>query len=349
MDHQSKEPIAPIEEGAATGEVAEIYENIKRGLQVPFVPNIDKVLAVAPSALKGTWGVFENVLLGSSLPIPLRAMILYSISNANRCQYCGSIHKVTCRSIGVDEHTLAALDSDLAALAPVRVQAIVKFGVKCAMDPHNLSEADYEEVRAQGISDAEMVEIIALAALGNYLDTIADALRFAKEFGLDIVIGGGRDAWKVADLLAASDVPVLLGPVLAMPREEWDPYDAPFVNPSILQDAGVQFAFRSRSSSAARNLPYQAGMAVAFGLSEDDAMVALTGGAAEILGLEKQIGRLEEGLRADLIVTDGSPLQITTAMKMLVIGGREVSLETKHTQLYERYRSRLKDPGQSSK
>ena len=177
MDHQSSEPIAPIEESAATGEIAELYEEIKRGFQVPFVPNIDKVLAVAPNALKGTWGAVDNVLLGSSLPMPLRAMILYSIANANQCQYCGSIHKVTCRSIGVDEHTLAALDSDLAALAPVRVQAIVKFALKCAMDRHNLSDADYEEVRAQGISDAEMVEIVALAALGNYLDTIADALK----------------------------------------------------------------------------------------------------------------------------------------------------------------------------
>lgn len=141
------------------------------------MPNIDKTLAVSPKALAGKWQLFRNVFLGTSLPASLAAMILYTVAAANKCNYCGSIHKVTCRSVGIDENTLAALDSDLAGLSPRRVQAIVAFAKKCATDRHNLSDADYESVREQGISDEEIVEIVSLAALGNYLDTIADSLK----------------------------------------------------------------------------------------------------------------------------------------------------------------------------
>ncbi|MDX2316454.1 MAG: hypothetical protein QNL90_20540 [Gammaproteobacteria bacterium] len=166
-----------IQESEASGEVAAIYEEIQRELGIPFVPNIDKTLAVSPKALAGKWQLFRNVFLGTSLPASLAAMILYTVAAANKCNYCGSIHKVTCRSVGIDENTLAALDSDLAGLSPRRVQAIVAFAKKCATDRHNLSDADYESVREQGISDEEIVEIVSLAALGNYLDTIADSLK----------------------------------------------------------------------------------------------------------------------------------------------------------------------------
>ncbi len=175
-------------------------------------------------------------------------------------------------------------------------------------------------------------------------DQIADAVRFVRSEGLRGVIGGGREAWKVAKLLAAAEVPVLLGPVLSMPMNGWDPYDAPYSNASILHDAGVRFAFTSSSSSAARNLPYQAGMAVAYGLPEDAAIAALTRNSAEILGFGDELGSLETGKRADVIVTNGSPLQVRTAIDAVIIGGREISLDTKHTRLYERYRTRLLEP-----
>ena len=103
-------------------------------------------------------------------------------------------------------------------------------------------------------------------------------------------------------------------------------------------------AFRTGSAFNARNLPYNAGMAVAFGLSEEDALHALTAGAADILGLEDEVGRLAPGLRADVFVTEGSPLQITTRVRQVFVGGRDVGLKSKHTELYETYRDRLHDP-----
>lgn len=119
----------------------------------------------------------RNVLLSTSLPMTLASMILYSISAANKCRYCSAIFKVTCVTVGIDEGALAALDSDLEDLTPMRAQVIIKFARKCALDRTNLSEADFDEVRAQGIGDGEIAEIVSLAALGNYLNTVADSLR----------------------------------------------------------------------------------------------------------------------------------------------------------------------------
>lgn len=169
--------ISGVQENEATGEVSGLFDEIRREMGIPFVPNIHKALANSPRVLEGSWRALHNVFLQTSLPTSLAAMIMYTVAAANKCNYCGSIHKVTCRTTGIDEDTLAALDSDLSTLAPERTQTIVEFARKCAVDRHNLTDADYEKVRAQGISDEEIVEIIALAALGNYLDTIADSLK----------------------------------------------------------------------------------------------------------------------------------------------------------------------------
>jgi imidazolonepropionase-like amidohydrolase len=178
---------------------------------------------------------------------------------------------------------------------------------------------------------------------------IADALDFADTHGLWAIISGGREAWKVADRLALADVPVLLGPVLAMPMGRNEPYDSPFACAGLLERAGVRFGFRSGSAWNVRNLPYNAGMAVAYGLDEQAALYALTAGAADVLGLTDTLGQLAPGLRADVVVSDGSLLQITTRVHSVFIGGRDVGLESKHTRLYETYRDHLHDPGRPSK
>ena len=166
-----------IEEAEASAEVTELYDEIRREMQIPFVPNIDKALAISPNALRGEWEVLRNVFLQTSLPMSLAAMILFSISAANKCGYCGPMMKVTCMTLGIDEETLVSLDSDLESLSPRRVQAIVKFATKCAMDRANLGDQDFEDVRQQGVSDSEIIEVISLAALANYLNTIADSLK----------------------------------------------------------------------------------------------------------------------------------------------------------------------------
>lgn len=170
-------PVAPVEEEDATGEIAEIYDAVKKAMQVPVVPNIDKILANSPPALKGTVNLMGDLYMGSSLPQPVVAMLLYSISLARSCQYCSSFHRLTCRMVGVDESMLAAVGNNLGSVTPERVQAIVAFGVKAAMSTNELTDADYDKLRDMGISDGEIVEIVALSGMGVYLNIVADALK----------------------------------------------------------------------------------------------------------------------------------------------------------------------------
>jgi uncharacterized peroxidase-related enzyme len=167
----------PIEETHASGEIADIYGEIQRALGTPFVPNLDKILANAPNTLRGLWAALDEIFLKSSLPASLSAMILYSVSAANNCQYCAPVFKATCMSAGIDAETLAALDRDLDGLSPARVQAIIKFALKCARDRGHLGDADYEAIRAQGVTEEEILEIIALAGLANFLNTFSDSLK----------------------------------------------------------------------------------------------------------------------------------------------------------------------------
>ncbi|MGE5569239.1 MAG: amidohydrolase family protein [Rhodospirillales bacterium] len=169
---------------------------------------------------------------------------------------------------------------------------------------------------------------------------IKDAIAFAEREKLRIIISGATDAWKVAADLKAKNIPLILGPTLELPAEEDDPYDKPFTAPGELHRAGVKFAFGSFSTQFARNLPYQAAAAVAFGLPYEEGLKALTLNAAEIWGVADQIGSIDKGKWADLIVTDGDPLEVRTQVKMEFIKGRAVDLSNKHLRLYQKYLER---------
>lgn len=177
---------------------------------------------------------------------------------------------------------------------------------------------------------------------------IESAVAFAEEQGLEIILAGMRDGWEVADLLAEKDIPVILGRVASLPNQEDDPYDRPYRNAGALNAAGVKIAFGSGAGGgfgpggphSARTLPYEAGMAVAFGLPVEEALRALTLYPAEMLGLGDRLGTVEEGKIANLMVTNGNPLDFTSRVHHLIIGGREVSTDNMHRSLYERYRAR---------
>jgi imidazolonepropionase-like amidohydrolase len=144
----------------------------------------------------------------------------------------------------------------------------------------------------------------------------------------------------VADLLKKENIPVILESIVALPVREDDPYDARFTLPRDLARAGVRFALTSPSSSDVRNLPYEAGFAQAYGLSHEEALKAVTVNPAEILGVADRMGTIEPGRIADVVVTDGDLLEIRTQVKNLFIAGKNVSLETRHTRLYQKYLNR---------
>ena len=169
---------------------------------------------------------------------------------------------------------------------------------------------------------------------------IKAAIAFVGEMKLKAIISGGIEAYKVADQLKAKNIPVLVGPVLRMPVNEDDPYDAAFSNAGLLSKAGVKIAFQTNDSAYSRNLPYHAGMAAAFGLPKDEALKAVTIYPAEIFGVADRVGSIEQGKIANLIVTDGDPLEIRTQIKHVFINGRDIPLTSRHTELYEKYKAR---------
>jgi imidazolonepropionase-like amidohydrolase len=171
--------------------------------------------------------------------------------------------------------------------------------------------------------------------------TILAALRFAREAQLDAVLFGALEGWKVADELAAAGLPVVVGPVLALPRSRYDPCEAPYANAAVLLRAGVEVAIQSADDENPRNLPFHAAMAAAHGLPPLEALRAITLTPARILGVEDELGSLEPGKIADLVVTEGDLLETTSPVRRVFIDGRPVDMQDRQRRLYRESVERL--------
>ena len=169
---------------------------------------------------------------------------------------------------------------------------------------------------------------------------IRDALEFAAKQKIRIVLMESRELSKLAPEIKAKNIPVILGPTLDLPLSEDDPYDSAFTLPAELYKAGIKFAFGTFENEFVRDLPYSAAVAVNFGLPYDEALKAITINAAEIWGVANEVGSIEPGKLADLMVTTGDPLETPTQVKHLFIKGKEVDLTNKQTRLYEKYMNR---------
>lgn len=175
---------------------------------------------------------------------------------------------------------------------------------------------------------------------------IEAAVNFCKRFDLKMILLGGRDAWKLSDLLVLNRVPVILYQTHALPFREDEDYDLPFKTPALLKEAGVKFCITKISSDMwdIRNLPFFAGTAAAHGLSKDDALKSITLWPAEILGIDKNYGSLEKGKSATLVVSKGDILDMQSSIiEWMFIDGRKVDLDDKHKKLYRKYEARYEE------
>ena len=202
-------------------------------------------------------------------------------------------------------------------------------------------------------SGADVRRDLALEAMAKVVDreipvllsangerNIRNAVEWAERQSIRFVITGGREAWRIADWLAERDVSMILSPTQAMPSGADASYDEAYANAGKLHAAGVKIAFATFNSADSRTLPYEAAMAVPYGLPREAALEAITRNAAEMLGLDDRIGTIEVGKLGNVIVTDGDPLEIQTHVTDLFILGRGVSLDNKHKSLYDKYSSR---------
>lgn len=194
-----------------------------------------------------------------------------------------------------------------------------------------------------------------LAALGPVLDgklplvlevnrasDIEAALRLARDFKLKLIVSGGAEAWMVADQLAKARVPVLLNPLEDLPAH-FETLGSTLENAARLQQAGVLIAFATGDTHNARNVTQAAGNAVANGLPWLDALKALMLNPARIYGMDQDLGTLEQGKLADVVVWSADPLELSSFADQVFIAGRKIPMVSRQTMLRDRYMQALRD------
>jgi hypothetical protein len=170
------------------------------------------------------------------------------------------------------------------------------------------------------------------------------AIDLGKTFGFNMVIVGAVESLQIASILVENNIPVILDNQHALPTTEDDDIDQLYKLPAQLKKAGVLFAINdANDQSKQRNISFNAGTAAAYGLSKEEALSAITLNTAKILGIDDITGSIEMGKDANIIISDGDILdmrgnQVTKAF----IQGRDISLDNKQKQMYERYKHKYK-------
>ncbi|MCX6835951.1 MAG: amidohydrolase family protein, partial [candidate division Zixibacteria bacterium] len=167
---------------------------------------------------------------------------------------------------------------------------------------------------------------------------IEQAIEFAKKRNLRMILMGGNDAGKAADLLVANNIPVVYFATMGLPAHQDDPYDQAYTVPRLLYNAGVKLCLAVGGATGVRNLPFEAGHTVGFGLPADAALRSITLTPAEVLGVADRLGSLEVGKRATIVVSEGDIMDhLTHNVTHLFIDGRAVDLDNKQKELYRKY------------
>ena len=178
----------------------------------------------------------------------------------------------------------------------------------------------------------------------NEVRQIESAINWVKHHNLKMVLVGGKDSWRVTDLLKENKIPVIFTHVMSNPMRRFEDFDQSFKTPQILSQAGVQFCISNSESSFQtphiRNLPYHAAKAISYGLSESEGLRSITLSAAEILGVSNNVGSLDVGKDATLFITDGNILDIRTQVEQIFIQGKIVDISDRHKSLYSKYKEK---------
>lgn len=172
--------------------------------------------------------------------------------------------------------------------------------------------------------------------------SISEIVVMMKKFNITPVIVGGDESWLIADFLKENNVPVMLSKTHDLPNHDHSDIDQPYKTPKLLQDAGVLWCMQMSDAPAnERNLPFQVGHAVGFGLDKETAVTALTLNTAKILGIDKTVGSLEKGKDATLFISTGDALDIRgNNVEHAFIQGREIELNDKQKELYQKFKKK---------
>jgi len=180
---------------------------------------------------------------------------------------------------------------------------------------------------------------LPVIARAQRMDDILTAIRLSEEFHFRLILSRAAEAYKVAATLAAKKIPVIVGPIGTQP-DAIEEQGAIYENAALLAKAGVTVAIESNDTQNVRNLPFQAGLAVRYGMPYAAALSAITSVPARLFGVEAQMGRVASGCSADLAVFEGDPLEPRSKVRFVFIAGREIPLRSYQTDLYDQYRQR---------
>jgi imidazolonepropionase-like amidohydrolase len=169
---------------------------------------------------------------------------------------------------------------------------------------------------------------------------IEAAIALARQYGFKLTLVGGYDAWRLGAALNEIEASVIYTHTLDLPLREDEPIGQAFRVPALLKRAGIPFALGFSSDWDSRNLPLAAGQTVAWGLSKQQALKAITQDAAKILGVDN-LGAIAPGFQANLVVSSGDILDpMSSRIELMFIDGRQVDLNNRHRQLYQKYLKR---------
>lgn len=248
----------------------------------------------------------------------------------------GGIPPAILAQLGLGQRGGAAEDPNKAALD--KMEEIKSFfrQAKAYLQESNHKDVNLKFEAVKGLFDKKQ----KLFAHGDQVKQMLAAVDLAKEFGFDVTIIGGSESWQIADILKANNISVILSPEHALPATEDDDIDQPYKTPAALQKAGVLFALNDTHDEARyRNLSFNAGTAATYGLTKEQALQSITLNTAKILGIDDKTGSLEPGKDANIVVADGDILDMKSSNVVYAfIQGRNVSLDNKQKQLYERYK-----------
>ena len=179
-----------------------------------------------------------------------------------------------------------------------------------------------------------------LFAHADSVGQIEQVIALTKKYQFKLVIVGGYDAWRLASSLREVNASVIYPHTLSLPKRKDEPVDLPFKIPSLLANAGIPFALGFSSDWNSRNLPYAAGYSAAYGLTPEQALKSITLDAAKLLGVE-DLGAIAVGYQGSVVLSEGDILDpMTNKIEAIWIEGRQIDLNNRHQQLYQKYLKR---------
>lgn len=333
-----------IEIGAvrATNDTAEVGPN-NANVRAESAVNPDSELIPVTRA--------NGVLLALSAPAPSATGVIGGTSALLQLDGWSADDMTVAAPVGLHVYWPSAF---VPAGFPEEMAAAQRRAVK---DKRDALQRAFEQARAYAAAPTPELPDLRLEAMRPFVSgekpvffhaqdvqSLDDAMDFIAKYKLRAVLVGAAEAWRVTDRIRAMQTPVILGGTHELPMRRFDPVDAMFSNAAKLSAAGIEFAIATPGdgfdTTNLRNLPDQAASTVAYGLTPEQALRAITLSPARILGVEARVGSLDAGKDATLFLANGDALEIRTRVTRAWIGGREIDLSSRHTRLYDKYRQK---------